>query len=77
MGLFLNFYAPTNVCVKDIGSQVSMALQNQQNFAEMTLNMIYIVAFGVGLKCPGKIHLNTQWRGAEEALVPWDQEDQK
>ena len=26
----------------------------------MTLNMIYIVAFGVGLKCPRKIHLNTQ-----------------
>ena len=26
----------------------------------MTLNMIYIVAFGVGLKCPCKIHLNTQ-----------------
>ena len=29
----------------------------------MTLNMIHIVAFGVGLKCPRKIHLNTQWRG--------------
>ena len=27
----------------------------------MTSNMIYIVAFGVGLKCPCKIHLNTQW----------------
>ena len=26
----------------------------------MTSNMIYIVAFGVGLKCPRKIHLNTQ-----------------
>ena len=26
----------------------------------MTSNMIYIVAFGVGLKCPCKIHLNTQ-----------------
>jgi hypothetical protein len=38
----------------------------------MTLNMIYIVAFGVGLKCPRKIHLNTQWRGDEEALAPWD-----
>ena len=22
--------------------------------------MIYVVAFGVGLKCPRKIHLNTQ-----------------
>ena len=30
---------------------------------EMTLNMIYIVALGVGFKCPCKIHLNTQWGG--------------
>ena len=37
-----------------------MVLQNYQNFIEMTSNMIYIVAFGVGLKCPHKIHLNTQ-----------------
>ena len=29
----------------------------------MTANMIYIVALGVGLKCPRKIHLNTQWGG--------------
>ena len=27
---------------------------------EMTSNMIYIVALGVGFKCPRKIHLNTQ-----------------
>ena len=27
----------------------------------MTSNMIYIVALDVGLKCPRKIHLNTQW----------------
>jgi hypothetical protein len=26
----------------------------------MTLNMLYIVAFGVGLKCLRKINLNTQ-----------------
>ena len=26
----------------------------------MTTNMICIAAFGVGLKCPRKIHLNTQ-----------------
>ena len=26
----------------------------------MTSNMIYIVALGVGFKCPCKIHLNTQ-----------------
>ena len=26
----------------------------------MTSNMIYIVALGVGFKCPRKIHLNTQ-----------------
>jgi hypothetical protein len=38
----------------------------------MTSNMIYIVAFGVGLKCPRKIHLITQWgvgeRGVQKAL---------
>ena len=33
---------------------------NYQNFIEMTSNMIYIVAPGVGLKCPCKINLNTQ-----------------
>ena len=26
----------------------------------MTSNMIYIVALGAGLKCPRKIHLNSQ-----------------
>ena len=40
-----------------------MVLQNYQNFTEMTSNMIYIVAFCVGLKCPRKIHLNTQCSG--------------
>ena len=34
-----------------------MVLQNYQNFTEMTSNTIHIVAFGVGLKCPRKIHL--------------------
>ena len=29
----------------------------------MTSNMIYIVALGVGFKCPLKIYLNTQWGG--------------
>ena len=47
--------------VGDIGSWASMVLQNYQNFIEMTSNMIYTVAFGGGLKCPHKIHLNTQW----------------
>ena len=37
-----------------------MAHQTYQNFTELTSNMIYIVAFGGGLKCPRKIHLNTQ-----------------
>ena len=36
-----------------------MVLQNYQNLIEMTSNMIYIVAFGGGLKCPRKIHLKT------------------
>ena len=39
-----------------------------QNFIEMTLNMIYIVAFGGGLKCPRKIHLNTQCRGGDQKV---------
>ena len=37
-----------------------MVLQNYQKLIEITSNMIYIVALGVGLKCPRKIHLNTQ-----------------
>ena len=37
-----------------------MVLQNYQNLIEMTSNMINIVAFGGGLKCPRKILLNTQ-----------------
>ena len=40
-----------------------MVLQNYQKCIEMTSNMIYIVALGVGLKCPRKIHLNTQCKG--------------
>ena len=56
-GLFLDSYAHTNVCVKDIGSQASMVLQNYQHFIEMTSNMSYTVALGVGLKCPSKILL--------------------
>ena len=37
-----------------------MVHQNYQNLIEMTSNIIYIVALGVGFKCPRKIHLNTQ-----------------
>ena len=40
-----------------------MVLQNYQNLIEMTSNIFHIVAFGVGFKCPRKIHLNTQWGG--------------
>ena len=29
----------------------------------MTSNLIDIVAFGFGFKCPRKIHLNTEWGG--------------
>ena len=29
----------------------------------MTSNIFHIIAFGVGFKCPRKIHLNTQWGG--------------
>jgi hypothetical protein len=52
--MFWDSYAPTNVFVKN------MVLQNFQHFTKMTSNLIYIVALGVGLKCPRKIHLNTQ-----------------
>ena len=37
-----------------------MVLQNYQKFTVLTSNIIYIVALGVGFKCPRKIHLNTQ-----------------
>ena len=51
-------YGSKNVSVKNIGSRESMVHQNNQNFIENTSNLIYIVALGVGLKCPHKIHLN-------------------
>ena len=45
-----------------------MVLQNYQNLIEMTSNIIDIVAFGVGFKCPRKIHLHTQWgRGGKKS----------
>ena len=34
-----------------------MVLQNYQKFIILTSNMIFIVALGVGFKCPRKIHL--------------------
>ena len=40
-----------------------MVLQNYKKIVEMTTNMIYFVALGVGLKCPSKILLNTQCLG--------------
>ena len=58
-----HIYVSRNVCVKDIDSRVSMVLQNYQKFIEMTSNMIYIVALGVGFKCSHKIHVNTQCQG--------------
>ena len=36
----------------------------------MTSYMIYIVALGVGFKCPRKIHFNTQWGGGDARLDP-------
>ena len=44
-----------------------MVPQNNQSLIEMTSNIFHIVAFGVGFKCPRKIHLNTQC-----PLVPTD-----
>ena len=46
-----------------------MVLQNYQNFIELTSNKIYFAALGVGLKCPLKIHLNTQWRGPKSPTM--------
>ena len=57
---FVGFYASINVCVKDIGSKASTVIPNYKKIIEMTANMIYIVAFGVGLKCPRKTQLSTQ-----------------
>ena len=37
--------------------------QNYQKFIVLTSNMIYIIALGIGFKCPRKIHLNTEWGG--------------
>ena len=52
----VGIYASRNVCIKDIDSRASMVL-----FIVLTSHIINIVAHGVGLKCPRKIHLNTQW----------------
>ena len=60
-------YASKNICVKDIGSRASMVLQNYQKLIEITSNLIYVFALGVGLKCPREINLNTLWGG----LVMW------
>ena len=43
-----------------------MVLQNYQNLIGMTSNIFHIVALGVGVKCPRKIYLNTQWGGGQK-----------
>ena len=40
-----------------------MGLQNYQNLMKMTSNTIPIDEFNDSLKCPRKIHFNTQWGG--------------
>ena len=42
-----------------------MVHQNYQNLIEMTSNVIYIVAFGGGFKCPHKI-----WAGSYGSVIP-------
>ena len=74
-GIFWDIYAPKYVCVKDIGSRASMVLQNSQKLIEITSNMIYIVALGVGLKCPCKIHLNTQCPCSTVNCTDWTQQE--
>ena len=49
-----------------------MVLQNYQNFIEMTSNIIYIVALGVGLKCPRKIYFSTQCPPSKSAYVMYE-----
>ena len=44
-----------------------MVLQNYQKLIEITSNLIYVFALGIGLKCPREINLNTLWGG----LVMW------
>ena len=39
LAFFLDIHAPTNVCVKDIGSRASMVIQNYQKILEMISNM--------------------------------------
>ena len=46
-----------------------MVLQNYKKIIEMTTNMIYTVALGFGLKCPRKVHLNTQWGWGEQKFA--------
>ena len=48
-----------------------MVLQNYKKVIEMTANMIYIVALGVGLKCPRKVHLNKQWEEGIKICQSW------
>ena len=59
-GLFWIFMPLQMSVLKILAHGGSMVLQNYQNFIEMTSNMIYIVAFGGGLKCLHEIHSNTQ-----------------
>ena len=57
-GHFWNSYAPKNEILAH--SRLWYFKTTYQNYIEMTSNMIYIVALGGGIKCPGKIHLNTR-----------------
>ena len=59
----LKLYIDTfiDISVPWLGTWLIMCVQNYQHFIEMTSNMTYTVALGVGLKCPRKIHFNTQW----------------
>ena len=43
----------------------------------MTSNMIYIVAVGIGFKCPCKIHLNTPWGRGQKCGISDDGQVQK
>jgi hypothetical protein len=59
-GLFSDIYALISVCVKDIGSWGRGNSKLLKSYRTDFKHDIYILAFGGDLKCPRKIHLNTQ-----------------
>ena len=68
----VGIYASRSVCFKDIDSRASMELQNYQTFVEMTSNMIYIVALGVGINVHIRFlgHSKFSFLSIEKKIIP-------